>query len=72
MKTVEEHNAEALARYEDRRRDLRDGVPLGVACPDCGAELFNPSPAMVFASNPPQVRAACKAAGCDYKGSIIE
>jgi len=63
MKTLEEHNAEVFSRQ------LQHGqkVGLGIQCPNCEAELYNPEPGITLTSNPPQQYVACSK--CDYRGT---
>lgn len=66
MKLLSEHNREA----RDRHNQLA-GKPCmnGIACPDCGAELFDSSPLITLTSNPPQKNIHCEQ--CKYFGYRI-
>jgi len=46
--------------------DRDQPIPNGIACPKCGAELFDSFPGIVLASNPPQKNIHCDK--CGYKG----
>lgn len=63
MKTVEEHNREALENYKTK------DIGTGVQCPHCGAEMFETTPGIVLASYPPQKRVHCKS--CGYHTTLI-
>lgn len=63
MKSVSEHNAEVHARIEKMRREAHEGVPTGLACEKCGAEMFNLSGSMVNMSDPPSQYINCKVCG---------
>ena len=59
MKTLEQHNAE-------RRKDINRPHPNGIACPQCGKELWDTHPMCILTSNPPQKNVHCPA--CQYRG----
>jgi len=60
MKTLAEHNQE--------RRDVHSVVNApqknGIACPDCGAELWDTSPNVTLTTNPPLKNIHC---GCGFR-----
>ncbi len=58
LKSLEEHNEE--------RSDVRVEASNGIACPECGAELYDARPHQALTSNPLQKRTHCS--GCDYAG----
>lgn len=62
MKTLEEHNREAmeLMKLSDAPRGN------GIACPKCGAELVD-EPGVSLPTNPPKTPIHCLK--CDYGGS---
>lgn len=62
MKTLEEHNREAIARFSQQVYEARNGIK----CPKCGEELFDDL-TRVLTSNPPQTPVFCKK--CGYTGS---
>lgn len=64
LKSLEEHNAERREYWKEYRRDAP--VPNGIACPDCGKELFDSAPSVTLTSNPPQKNIHCKY--CSYRG----
>jgi len=41
-------------------------VKNGIACPNCGAEMWDTAPMVTLTSNPPQKNVGCKE--CDYRG----
>lgn len=57
LKTLEEHNKIAT--------QINETVGNGIACPNCGSELFDNGIALT--SNPPQYQIFCRE--CNYKGS---
>lgn len=65
MKSLEEFNAE---RWEDHRltQELNKPHPNGIACPECGKELWDSDPMITLTSYPPQKNVHCS--GCGYKG----
>jgi hypothetical protein len=62
MKTLEEHNREAIARFPQQVYEARNGIK----CPKCSEELFDDL-TRVLTSNPPQTPVFCKK--CGYTGS---
>ena len=60
MKTLEEHNAE-----QEFYKALSKPKQNGIACPKCGAELWDSS-AMILFSVPPRKDVHCPE--CDYTG----
>jgi predicted RNA-binding Zn-ribbon protein involved in translation (DUF1610 family) len=65
LKTLEAHNAAARQAYAQSAAAHKNGI----ACPDCGAELVDPSPNITLTSNPPMKATKCLA--CGYKGYRI-
>lgn len=63
MKTLEEHNKEALEEFMKKRRP----PPNGIACPQCGKELVDDNPSLTLMSCPPQKNIHCEF--CDFKGT---
>lgn len=61
MKTIEEHN-------NDRLRIL-EKVGTGVQCPQCGDELIETNPGIVFTSYPPKKKVKCL--NCKYENYIL-
>lgn len=51
----------AYARFNSNEPKLN-----GIACPECGAELYDSCPSATFLTNPPKTRIHCE--GCDYAG----
>lgn len=65
MKTLAEHEAEARAIHE-RMRDADNPHANGIACPECGGELWDSNPTFVLDSCPPRKEIHCPA--CGYRG----
>lgn len=65
LKTLAENNAAARASrfYSPGKEAPRLN---GVACPECGAELFDTEPSIVLLSYPPKKSIHCSA--CGYTG----
>lgn len=64
LKTLEQHNADALAISSSQFRD--DPMPNGIACPKCGEELLDSNPSITLTSFPAKKSTHC--AKCDYQG----
>lgn len=64
LKQLDEYNAERAAFYEALRNPPRKGN--GIACPKCGAELFDSELNMTLSSNPPQKHVRCSV--CEFLG----
>ncbi len=53
----------------DSRRKAREeqkrlgGIPLGIKCDECGAELVNPKPESMLPTYPPKIHATCPSCG---------
>jgi len=62
MKPLAEFNVERLKHYAA----INQPHPNGIACPKCGAELWDSDPTRMLASNPPQKNVNCP--GCGYVG----
>ena len=62
---LETHNKHKVSLYNT------DNAPAlnGIACPNCGQELYDSSPNIKLTSNPPQKHIHCES--CDYKGYRI-
>lgn len=71
LKTLEQHNKERWEAYKAHDDMMRNGRTNGIACPKCGAELFDTQPNMTLTSNPPKKYIGCRADGCDYTGYRI-
>lgn len=62
LKTLHEADARARADWSSH-----SGPELnGIACPECGAELFDSSPGVTYTSAPPMKAIHCTA--CEYQG----
>jgi hypothetical protein len=61
-------NLTPLDEFNRSRRPTRSDVPApnGIACPDCGGELWDSSPGLILTSSPPQKNVHCPA--CHYRG----
>ncbi len=64
LKPLEEHNK---ARLDAFWPDESGPRPNGIACPECGEELFDSNPYRCLASSPPQYATHCS--NCGYLGS---
>lgn len=64
MKTLEDHQREARAALPQQLTER----PNGIACPKCGAELWDDLTRQLT-SNPPQTPIYCKK--CGYSGSRL-
>jgi hypothetical protein len=62
-----------LDEYNSLRRKLYSDEPQpnGIACPQCGEELYDPEPMVVLTSYPPQKRVICMKKDCGYSGYRI-
>jgi C4-type Zn-finger protein len=69
LKSLEYHNAESYDFYST----INSNEPQlnGIACPNCGKELYDSSPMTTLTSNPPQKNIACYNKGCGYTGYRI-
>ena len=61
LKSLKDHNKEKLADIQAKQKQLKGN---GIACPDCGKELFDSSETVLL-SNPPQYEVECK---CGFQG----
>jgi hypothetical protein len=59
MKTLSEYQKEV---YPSRQTIAW----VGVACDRCGAELYNSSPGVLLATDPPKISVRCSK--CDFSG----
>lgn len=69
LKSLDEFNANRREAYRRMDEELDRGCPNGIACPDCGAELFDTSPNCTLMSNPPKKDIHCPE--CKYRGYRI-
>ena len=67
LKSLKEHNEQRLFFFE--KTNSNAPRPNGVACPKCGAELFDSNPLMKLTSIPPQKNVHC--GECSYIGYRI-
>lgn len=63
MKSLEEHNAERMAQVHPFDKPVHNGI----ACPKCGAELFDSNPCVVLASYPAQKAIHCTCGYHEYR-----
>lgn len=68
LKTLSEHNSTAWAIH---LIDQNKPCPNGIACPNCGAELYDSQPMMTLTSNPPKKSIVCMNEKCGYIGYRI-
>lgn len=71
LKTLEQHDEEKRALYKRYEDEMRNGRLNGIACPKCGAELYDTNPRITLPSNPAKKHIDCRADGCDYRGYRI-
>lgn len=62
MKTLEEHNIQALELHLDSNKPR----PNGIECPKCKSELYDSAPRVMLTSYPPKKEVHCEK--CDYHG----
>jgi hypothetical protein len=65
MKTLDEHNKERRAIYGAIQNAMTRPHKNGIACPKCGAELYDSDPGITLTSNPPQKNVRCD---CGFTG----
>ena len=63
LKKLGDHNAEMMARHNDRVAHKATGKPNGIACPMCKKELNDTNPGIVLTTDPPQKDVNCPACG---------
>ena len=66
LKTLEEFNAERKKLYS---LGIPEPCRNGIACPDCGSELWDSNPSATLLSNPPQKDIHCSM--CNYRGTRL-
>lgn len=69
LKSLGDHNREARMEWRDCA-----GRPNGIACPDCGAELWDRHPWVTYQittinTNPPLCEVQCR--NCGYRGTRV-
>lgn len=67
LKTLSGHNLHSIATHNalySKKPQLN-----GIACPECGEELFDTNQMVTLTSNPPQKNIHCSS--CDYKGRRV-
>ena len=67
LKNLSEHNSQASST----QWAMMDSSPIlnGIACPKCGAELYDSNPMVILTSMPAQKNVHCSK--CDYVGYRI-
>lgn len=60
--SLEEFNRNTYSLYQINNEPL----PNGIACPECGEELYDINPMYTLACNPPKKEVGCKK--CNYHG----
>jgi hypothetical protein len=65
LESLDEHNKRALGIFGPTNLECK--VKNGIACPNCGAELFDSNIFVKLSSYPPQYRTHCES--CDYEGT---
>lgn len=64
--SLEDHNSNAKYFYCQLGKPVKNGI----ACPKCGAELYDSNPFIILTSFPPQLEVHCEK--CDYTGYRIK
>lgn len=59
LRNLDEHNKSAL----DTNRLMTAGHPNGIACPKCGAEMWDTNPSVMLTSWPPRYSIHCPECG---------
>jgi hypothetical protein len=67
----------SLSEHESLRRKLHYSMQSlsqashrnGIACPECGAELYDSAPYVTYTTNPPKKDVACSE--CKFQGTRI-
>ena len=65
MESLDEYNKRRRAEHAAIQSALSGVRPNGIACPECGKELYDTNPHEVLASLPPQKNVHCE---CGYSG----
>lgn len=65
LESLDEHNKRALGIFGPTNLECK--VKNGIACPNCGAELFDSNIFVKLSSYPPQYHIHCE--NCDYQGT---
>ena len=71
MESLRDHDARRRVEIEYKRRYWMNRMPCpnNIACPECGAELWDTRPHVVLLSNPAQTDIHCP--DCDFHGYRI-
>jgi hypothetical protein len=65
LKSLQDHNNSKSSTFVYQN----GAVPNGIACPECGDELWDDNPNICLPSNPPQFRIHCRS--CGYTGTRL-
>lgn len=65
MNTIDQYNRERWEHYHL----INDAHPNGIACPECGKELWDSAPNFSLTSNPPQKHVHCP--NCGWIGTVL-
>jgi hypothetical protein len=65
LESLSDHNTRRLGVYAHPYFGVKP-FPNGIACPNCGNELYDSNPAFMLTSYPPQYRVHCE--HCHYSG----
>ena len=68
MKTLAEHDAEKMEIFRSLEQLNRTHVN-GIACPNCGKELWDTNPTVLLTSYPPRKQISC--IECGYAGTRL-
>ena len=67
LKTLEAHDAD-IWRQIQRQQDANKPHPNGIACPQCGKELWDTQPMVTLTSYPAQKNVHCANEDCTWTG----
>ena len=65
--TLESHNKKVLEEFSTMIKNRQRPQLNGIACPKCGAELYDSEPGLLLLSYPPQHAVHC--GECGWKGT---
>jgi DNA-directed RNA polymerase subunit RPC12/RpoP len=69
LKTLNDHNRDRIRIITEHGRETFEPHANGIACPNCGAELYDSQPYLTLTSDPPQKNIHCP--NCHYAGHRI-
>jgi DNA-directed RNA polymerase subunit RPC12/RpoP len=69
LKTLQDHNVDARERHDKAFAAFGKPRLNGIACPQCGNELYDSNPSVTLTISPAQKNIHCE--DCDYVGYRI-